>query len=111
MAYGVHGKWFMPTGGGKMMPWLGVGVGAYNRKAEESASGISVSTDDTKVGFSPGVGLDYMMSSNVAIGVNGMHPFTSGKFKDSAVNWNFISFNGVVTFHVAGSGGGGGGMK
>ncbi len=104
MEYGVHAKWFMPTGGGKLMPWLGVGIGAANRKLEIG----STSDNDTKLAVYPGVGVNFAITSMVDLGVNGMYHFTSGKFKESDVNWQFISFGGVLTFHIPHSSTGGG---
>ena len=31
--FGIHGNWFIPTGG-KVLPYLGAGVGYYSRKPE-----------------------------------------------------------------------------
>ena len=39
MQFGVHGKYFIPTGG-QFMPYLNLGVGMYNRKIELSGEVI-----------------------------------------------------------------------
>lgn len=115
MAFGVHAKWFMPTGGGKIMPWLGAGVGMYNRKFEITERGASLEFKDNKVGGWGGVGVDYRMTEMVALGVNGAYHFSS-KFEDtqsiggfdvtaSSDNWSFITFNAALTLHFPMGGG------
>src|SRR5262249_44300818 len=96
--YGVHGNWFIPTGG-KVMPYIGAGVGYYNRKIEEEGSGATLSTSKGGFGANGGVGIAYPLSGNLGIGVDGRYHWTN---KDSfssggpKVNWSFMTFNVVL---------------
>lgn len=111
--FGVHGKWLVPTGG-KVTPWLGAGIAMYNRKLEASGGGATFDVSDTKPGANFGVGVDYMMSNMVGLGVNGMYDLTFGEMKKDVDgdgiedkildNWNYIRFNVALTFHFAGAG-------
>ena len=115
LMFGAHAKWFLPTGGGKIMPWLGAGAGMYNRKLELTESGASLEFKDNKVGGWGGVGVDYMMSDMVCLGVNGAYHF-SGKFEDTQTiggfdvtaksdNWSYMTFNAALTLHFPMAGG------
>lgn len=112
MAFGVHGKYFVPTGG-QFMPYLNLGVGMYNRKVEFSQEVADfLELDDTNVsdntfGLNAGVGLEYKVTPTVGIGVNGAYVYTFGEFKPEVGgeevsmldDWNYISFKGAVTFY------------
>jgi len=107
--FGLHAKWFIPTGGGKLMPWLGAGVAMYTRKLEASGGGATADVSDSKPGANFGVGADYMVSEMVGIGINGAYDLTFGKMEDDVdgdgvddeiiENWNLIRFNAALTFH------------
>ena len=109
LSYGVHGRWYIPTGGGKMLPWLGAGVAMYNRKISDEVPGASIELSDTKPGANFGVGIEYLASEMVGLGINGTYDLTFGKWEqdingdgvNDAVldNWNLMRFNAAVTFH------------
>ena len=112
MAFGVHGKYFVPTGG-RFVPYLNLGVGYYNRKVEfegDAADFLGVDKlSDNKLGINAGVGVEYKVTPMVGIGVNGAYVYTIGEWKpeidgeepDEALldDWNYISFKGAVTFY------------
>jgi len=114
MQFGVHGKYFVPTGG-QFLPYLNLGVGMYNRKVEFSDAVAEYleldesSLSDNKVGINAGVGVEYKVTPTVGIGVLGAYNYTIGEWKpevngtepDEALldDWNYISFKGAVTFY------------
>jgi hypothetical protein len=105
MQYGIHGKYLIPTGG-KFLPYLQVGAAMYNRKADYTSGGASVSASDTKPGINGGVGFGYEVNESVAIGLNGMYNYTIGKWEPTddikalggLKDWNYATFNAVVSF-------------
>jgi outer membrane protein W len=107
MQYGIHGKYLIPTGG-KFLPYLQVGAAMYNRKADYTSGGASVSASDTKPGINGGVGFGYKVNESVAVGLNGMYHYTIGKFEpeiegtkvELLKDWNYVGFNAVVTFTI-----------
>lgn len=111
MAFGAHGKYFVPTNG-QFMPYLSLGVGMYNRKLEFSGDladffGEDNFSDNT-FGFNAGVGVEYKVSPMVGIGAMGAYNYTMGEFKPEVdgeevellEDWNYISFKAVVTFYL-----------
>jgi hypothetical protein len=103
MEFGVHGKYFVPTGG-QFLPYLSLGAGMYNRKAEFSDGAISVDVSDNVVGMNFGVGAEYMMTPMVGLGVNGTYHYTFGEFSPEDLtegldDWTYITLNAAVTFH------------
>jgi outer membrane protein W len=117
-SFGVHGNWFMPTGG-NIMPYLGVGVGYYNRKIEGSSGSASVSLTSGSVGANGGVGVGIMATPSIGLAVDARYHFTPSTNFDVAgaekINWSFMTFNAAVLFHIPMGGGAGasssGGMK
>jgi outer membrane protein W len=104
LQFGVHGKWIIPAGE-KVLPYLNVGVGMYNRKLEASVPGLSIDFSDSKPGINGGVGLDYMVNSQVGLGASGAYHYSIGKLEDQEFgvmmdNWSYIAFNAALTFHI-----------
>jgi opacity protein-like surface antigen len=110
MAFGVHGKYFVPTGG-QFMPYLNLGVGMYNRKVEFSGDTADFlgedNVSDNTFGLNAGVGVEYKVTPKIGIGVNGAYIYTFGEFKPEVGgeevtlldDWNYIAFNAAVTFY------------
>jgi opacity protein-like surface antigen len=112
MQYGVHGKYFVPTGG-PVSPYLNLGLSMYNRKAEfsdEFMDGMGMDEDnvsDNVFGMNFGAGVEYMVTPQVGLGVNGAYHYTFGEFKpevggeevEMLDDWNYMTFNAAVTFH------------
>jgi opacity protein-like surface antigen len=110
MAFGVHGKYFVPTGG-QFMPYLNLGVGMYNRKVEFSGDAADFlgedNVSDNTFGLNAGVGVEYKVTPKIGIGVNGAYIYTFGEFKPEVGgeevslldDWNYINFNAAVTFY------------
>jgi len=110
MAFGVHGKYFVPTGG-QFMPYLNLGVGMYNRKVEFSGDAADFlgedNVSDNTFGLNAGVGVEYKVTPKIGIGVNGAYIYTFGEFKPEVGgeevslldDWNYITFNAAVTFY------------
>jgi opacity protein-like surface antigen len=110
MQFGVHGKYFVPTGG-PLVPYLSLGAGFYSRKLElsqdfQDGMGITDSEySDSKPGVNAGVGVEYKVSPMFGIGANGAYHYTIGKFEDKdgfeiLKDWNYIGFNAAVTYHI-----------
>ena len=101
-SFGVHANWFIPTGG-KMMPYLGAGVGYYNKKLEATGGGIDETAKKGGLGVNGGVGIAFPLSGNLGLGIDGRYHWTpkdSFDFGGGAVtpdeNWSFITFNLVL---------------
>jgi opacity protein-like surface antigen len=107
LQFGVHGKYLVPTGG-PIVPYLFVGGGLYNRKAEFTDGGVSLSLSDSKPGIMGGVGVGYKINEMVAVGVNGAYNYTIGKFEpeidgtktELLKDWNYMTFNLGLEFHI-----------
>lgn len=102
-AFGVHGSWFLPTGG-KILPYLGVGVGYYNRKIDVEGGGVSESAKKGSIGVNGGVGVAFPLSSGLGVGVDARYHWTAKDKYDFGsslgttgdINWSFITINAVV---------------
>ena len=98
-----------------MVPYLTLGVGYYLRKLELSSefqTGMDVAESeftDNKIGGFGGVGVDYLVSPEFGIGVNGAyhmaskfeHDFggTEGK-QEILKDWSYMSFDVALTYHI-----------
>lgn len=107
-AFGAHGEWFLPTGG-KVMPYIGVGVGYYNRKVEGSSGGITASVSKGGLGVNGGVGVAFPVASNLGLGVDARYHWTTkDRFVDDPtapkINWSFMTFNAVLMWRFTPSG-------
>lgn len=112
--FGVHGEWFIPTGGG-VLPYLGAGVGYYNRKLEASGGGVSTDVSKGGIGVNGGVGLGFKLTPSMGFGVDARYHWTQkDKFVDDPaaedVNWSFMTFNAALLFHIPMGGGAGSSM-
>ena len=111
--FGAHGEWFIPTGG-KVMPYLGAGVGFYNRKLEFSSGGSNINVTNGSVGVNGGVGLGIPLAPNIGIGVDARYHWTPSTDFDNnfseKVNWSYATFNAAILNRVP-MGGGISGMK
>jgi opacity protein-like surface antigen len=104
MQFGVHGKYLFPTGG-PVVPYVAVGAGMYTAKLADV--GMEDDLDQTKFGMNGGVGLEYMVTPQVGIGVGGTYHYAFGEFKPEIEgqevtvldDWNYMTFNAAVTFH------------
>jgi len=97
--YGAHVKYFIPTGG-QFLPYLNLGVAGYSRKVEYGDDDAS----DNVLGLNAGVGVEYKVTPQIGIGVNGAYHFTFGEWEPDEGpgkldDWTLINFNGAVTFH------------
>jgi opacity protein-like surface antigen len=115
MQGGVHGTYFIPTGG-KVLPYLFVGVGMYNRKLElsqEFQDGLGTtesSFSDTKVGANGGVGVQYKVNEMFGVGLNGAYHMSIGKLEhdfggdvgnqEILKDWQYMAFNAAVTYYI-----------
>jgi opacity protein-like surface antigen len=113
MVFGAHVKYMIPTGG-KMLPYLGLGLNGYNRKIELSSEfQAGMGTTDTEVsdtvfGMAPMVGLDFQLSPMLSLGVNGAYHYTFGELKDTVEgtdvtvlkDWQLMTFNAALTYHM-----------
>jgi opacity protein-like surface antigen len=103
--FGAHGKYMVPTGG-PLMPYLFAGGGFYSAKVTDIPGEDDLS--QSKFGLNAGVGVEYMVSDMVGIGVNGAYQMALGKFEpeingtkeEVLKDWNYIEFNAAVTFHL-----------
>jgi len=108
--FGAHGEWLLPTGG-KVIPYLGAGVGYYNHKIEASSGGTSVSTTKGGVGFNGGVGVGFLASETMSVVADLRYHYSKINGDDIApgaddVNWTYASANIALLWHVkAGMGG------
>lgn len=99
-SFGGHANWFIPTGG-KVLPYLGVGVGYYNRKVEGTSGGVTASVSKGGFGANGGVGVAFPFSKNLGIGIDGRYHWTTeDRFVDDPtapkVKWSFMTFNVVL---------------
>lgn len=97
--YGAHVKYFIPTGG-QFMPYLNLGLAGYNRKVEFGDGDAS----DNVLGLNAGVGVEYKVTPQIGVGVNGLYHYTFGEWKPDdgpgkLDDWSLINFNGAVTFY------------
>jgi opacity protein-like surface antigen len=110
MQYGLHGKYFIATGG-PVTPYLNLGLSMYNRKVElsdEFQTGMDINVSDVSdnvFGMNFGVGAEYKVTPQVGIAVNGAYHYTFGEFKPDEFDggglddWMYMTFNGALTFH------------
>ncbi|HET7226881.1 MAG TPA: OmpW family outer membrane protein [Candidatus Eisenbacteria bacterium] len=103
--FGAHGNWYIPTGG-KIMPYIGVGVGYYNRKIEGSSGGVSVSVSKGGLGVNGGVGVGFPVGNNLGIGVDGRYHWTTkDRFVDDPtapkINWSFITVDAAILYRFS----------
>jgi opacity protein-like surface antigen len=101
--FGVHGEWLLPTGG-KMIPYLGAGVGYYNHKLEASSGGVSASITKGSVGFNGGVGVGYRASENMSVVGDLRYHYSKIKGEDVGssedVNWTYATVNIALLWHI-----------
>jgi hypothetical protein len=110
MNYGVHGKYFIPTGG-QAVPYLFAGFAMYNRKVEWSdvmGTGVNLDFSDSKPGVNGGVGFEYRVNEMFGVGANGAYHYTIGKFEpeiggtevELLEDWQYLAFNAAFTFYI-----------
>ena len=114
MQFGVHGKYFVPTGG-PLVPYLSLGAGMYSRKLELSndfQQGMDVTESeftDSKPGVNAGVGIEYKVNPMFGIGASGIYNAAMGKFKHDfgsgteetvLKDWTYTTFSVALTYHI-----------
>jgi hypothetical protein len=126
MQYGLHGKYFIPTGG-RVLPYLSLGFGMYSRKLEFTDFGelvfqeavdevlgpgftLTTSYSDTKPGMNGGVGVEFKASEMFGVGVNGTYHLAFGELQGPPVvgfpeetmlkDWQYMAFNAAVTYYI-----------
>ena len=106
MQYGLHGKYFIPTGG-PVVPYLMIGLSGYGQKIEMKEDAIAMSLSSTKFGFNGGVGVDFKVNESVFVGVNGLYhmagkfePEVDGTKEEVFKDWNYMTLNAAVTFRI-----------
>jgi outer membrane protein W len=114
--FGGHLEWLLPTGG-KVIPYLGAGVGYYNRKVEATSGSFSSSFTKGGIGANGGVGVGYMATDKLSIVVDGRYHWTqtikAADISPSATEdfkWANINFTVGLLWHIK-SGGAMGGSK
>jgi opacity protein-like surface antigen len=122
--FGVHGKYFIPTGG-QVLPYLSLGFGLYNRKLDFTdfgklafqeavdelfGSGLTLTTSysDTKPGMNGGVGVEFKVNDALGIGASGTYHLAFGELQGPPVvgfpeetilkGWQYMAFNVVLTY-------------
>jgi len=119
MQFGVHGKYFVPTGG-PVMPYLSLGAGMYSRKLTMSDEAKTALEDllettitttewsDSKFGANGGVGVEYKVNKMFGVGVNGAYHLSFGKLEEEEAgqtatilkDWTYMAFNAQVTYYI-----------
>ncbi len=64
----LTGNYFFAEGG--FRPYAGLGLGMYMIKTKISFFGISAESSDSKIGFAPNAGFQYMFNDNLGLDVN-----------------------------------------
>jgi opacity protein-like surface antigen len=109
--FGAHFEWLVPTGG-KLIPYLGAGVGYYNHKIDSP----SFTLTKGGVGFNGGAGVGYRASDNMSLVVDARYHYSKINGDDISpgaddINWSYASFNVMLLWHVMpGAKAGGSGM-
>lgn len=120
LQFGVHGKYFLPTGG-PVRPYLALGAGMYSRKLALTDEGKTALEDllegpvdvsefsDSKFGGNGGVGVEYKVNEMFGVGLNGAYHMTMGKLEHDfgtgteetvLKDWTYMAFNAQVTFYI-----------
>ena len=106
MQYGLHGKYFIPTGG-PVVPYLNLGLAMYGQKIEFKEDAAAMSLSGTQFGFNGGVGVDFKVNESVFVGVNGIYhmggkfePEVDGAKEEVLKDWNYMTLNASVTFRI-----------
>lgn len=79
----LRGKYMFPTSAEKVHPYVVLGVGMYNFKEKFETDNFSEEPSDTKFGGRGGVGVTYMASPQVGIGVEGSYHYISTDVKST----------------------------
>lgn len=111
-SFGAHAEWFLPTGG-KVLPYLGAGVGYYNKKFKSDGASPEIEAKKGGIGVNGGVGVALMASPSMGFGVDARYHWTPKDSFDFGpgigttpdVNWSFITINAVLTFRIPMGGG------
>jgi len=102
--FGAHFEWLVPTGG-KIIPYLGAGVGYYNHKVDVSGGSSDSTFTKGGVGFNGGAGLGYRASDNMSVVADIRYHYSKINGDDIApgaddFNWSYASFNIMLLWHV-----------
>ena len=102
--FGAHVEWLLPTGG-KLIPYLGAGVGYYNHKINDETVTPNYTLTKGGVGFNGGAGVGYMASSSVAVCLDARYHYSKINGDDIGpgaddFNWSYASFNILLAWHM-----------
>ncbi len=109
MQFGAHGKWMPQMQDSPVSPFVQVGGGFYNSKAEVTVGSVSADATVNKFGFNLGAGLDYKATPQVNVGVFGNYHNVMDAWEDVAGEKKSATYftAGVrVTFMTTGATGG-----
>jgi opacity protein-like surface antigen len=91
------------TNDAKLTPYveLGLSVNFLRAEKQEVASGGVVTTteQDMKIGVVPGIGLEYMATSNWGIGTGLQYHFMADEVDDLDTEPSFLSWEALINYH------------
>jgi len=106
LQFGGHVKFMPQMKDVKVLPYLQVGAGLYNAKTSITGTDAKGDTTVNKFGFNVGVGADYKVNPQIAVGVFGAYHDVMDAYTNDAGDKkaaNYIALGVKVTFMTTGA--------